>query len=80
MGKVATTFKIHFDNDKEDNIKDALTKLGAKDIEIEELAFGIKVIKALFIHDDNEGSSDIEEHIKGIDGVSQVDVIDETLI
>ena len=79
MGKVATIFKVYAeDTDKvSSEIKE---KLNPKSIQAEEIAFGIKVIKVMFVHEDSEGSIVFEEKLKAISGVSEVEVADETLL
>lgn len=45
--------------------------------EIEEVAYGIKAVKIMFIANENKGSTDaLEEKIKSLEGVSSVEVID----
>ncbi len=81
MGNVAITFKIMVEPGKEEEVKNEISKIGAKDIRIEDIGFGIKVIKALFVSKDEEGTSTrIEEQIRNIKGVNEVNAIDETLI
>ena len=49
-------------------------------MQLEDIAFGIKVIKVMFVHDDSEGSSIIEEKLRKVNGVTEVEVADESLI
>lgn len=45
--------------------------------EIEEVAFGLKALKFIFVMDENKGSTEpLENNIKEIEGVSSVEVID----
>ncbi|MCL4380747.1 MAG: hypothetical protein M1331_02085 [Candidatus Marsarchaeota archaeon] len=54
---------------------------GAASTEVEEIGFGIKVIKALFKYNDEKtNSSDIESKIRAVKGVEQIEVIEESLI
>ncbi len=47
----------------------------AKEVKVEDIGFGIKVIKALFVIPDAEGGTDkLEEEVKAIEGVSNVEV------
>ena len=81
MGKVATVFKIYPDAGKENEVVEGLRKsLKPESIQLEDVAFGIKVVKALFIHEDQEGSTEFEERIRKIHGVNEVEVAEETLI
>jgi translation elongation factor EF-1beta len=82
MAKVGALFKIFTDEGKLDEVTDEIKKeLKPQDIRSEELAFGIKVIKALFVFEDSEvGSSSIEEKLKKVKGVSEVEVEQESLI
>ena len=46
-------------------------------VEIEEVAYGIKAVKIMLIADEEKGSTDaLEEKIKGVAGVSSVEVVD----
>lgn len=82
MAKVGALFKIFTDEGKLDEVTEEIKKeLKPQDIRSEELAFGIKVIKALFVFEDSEvGSSSIEEKLKKVKGVSEVEVEQESLI
>ncbi|MCL4389498.1 MAG: hypothetical protein M1528_01200 [Candidatus Marsarchaeota archaeon] len=82
MSKVAIVFKIYPVAGRVDEvmsrIKDALKPAA---MQADDVAFGIKVIKARFVFDDSEGTaSSIEEQMKKIDGVSEVEVEEESLI
>ncbi len=56
-------------------------KAGAVKTEIEEIGFGIKVIKALFQYNDEKtNSSEIESKIHAVNGIEQIEVIEESLI
>jgi translation elongation factor EF-1beta len=81
MGNVAVLFRIYTEPGNEEAVRKEIIKdLNPKGTELEEVAFGIKVVKVLFIHDDKTGSSDIEEKLKKIKNVNEVEVIEETLI
>ncbi|MEM3791643.1 MAG: hypothetical protein QXL16_02865 [Candidatus Micrarchaeaceae archaeon] len=81
MGDVATLFKIYFDPEKEERVKEKIKEeINPKDIKLEDVAFGIKVMKVLVVHKDEEGSAKYEEKIRGIEGVNEVEVEEETLI
>lgn len=81
MGKVATLFNVYSDPGMEEKVAKEITeKLKPNSIQTEEIAFGIKVIKAMFIHEDSEGSEKFEEELKGIPGATNVEVAEESLI
>ena len=81
MGNVAVLFRVYTEQGKEDEVKnEIISQLHPQSIGLEEVAFGIKVLKVLFVHDDKEGSSDYEERLKKVKGVNEVEVLDETLI
>ncbi|MGC8629174.1 MAG: hypothetical protein ACP5T4_03120 [Candidatus Micrarchaeia archaeon] len=81
MGDVAVLFRVYTEEGKTDEVKNSIIdNLHPQSIAIEDVAFGIKVIKVLFIHDDKTGSSEFEDKLKTIKGVNEVEVLDETLI
>ena len=82
MGKVAVLVKI-FPTDMEhyDAIKENLRKnLSVGRIDDEAVAFGFNCMKVVFIFEDKEGSGDLEERLKKVDGVSEVQIEDVGLI
>ncbi len=81
MGKVAVLFRVYAEGGKEAEVMNRIREeLKPNSMEQEEVAFGIKVIKVLFIHDDSEGSSVFEEKLKKTQDVNEVEVIEESLI
>ncbi|MCL5100752.1 MAG: hypothetical protein M1122_02260 [Candidatus Marsarchaeota archaeon] len=82
MGNVATLFKVYTKegNTAEDVSKRIVEKLHPKGVQLEEIAFGIKIIKVLFVHEDTEGSASFEEKIRAIEGVEEVEVSEESLL
>ncbi len=81
MGDVAVLFRVYADAGREEEVKKEIKeKLKPRGIELEDIAFGIKVIKVLFIHGDKEGSSDIEDKLRKLGGVNEVEVLEESLI
>ncbi len=81
MGDVATIFKIYTETGKETEVRDNIIKtLKPKSIQLEDVAFGIKVIKVMFVHTDEEGSTAIEEKLKAVKDVTEVEVADQTLL
>jgi len=82
MGDVAVLVKV-FPEDMQyyDSIKEELRKsfrVGRMDDE--PVAFGFKCLKVVFIMPDKEGSGGLEEKIKEIKGVSEVQVEEVSLI
>jgi translation elongation factor EF-1beta len=82
MGKVATVFKVYAEDiSMTDSIKaDISNTLKPNGIQIDDIGFGIKVLKVMFIHEDQEGSTSFEEGLRKVKGVRDVEVEDETLI
>jgi translation elongation factor EF-1beta len=80
MGNVATLFKVYVDSGAEESVSSGIKKMKPKSLQLEEVAFGIKVIKVLFVHTDEEGSTPYEEKLKGIKGVNEVEVEEQTLL
>ena len=82
MGDVAISLKImpeSPDTDLEKVKEEISKKIEIKDSKIEPLAFGLKALKILIIVSD-KGSGNIENEIKSINGVSEVEVESSTLI
>jgi len=76
MAKVAVEVKIY----PADGVDaEALAKrIGekAKEVKVEDIGFGIKLVRALFVIPDAEGGTDkLEEEIKAVEGVSNVEVV-----
>lgn len=83
MGKVAITLRIMPESvsTKMGNIKKEILKLEAKEIKEEEIAFGLKSLKVLFLIEDEGGVQDkIIKNLKSIEGVKEVQILDTTLI
>ncbi|MCL4365340.1 MAG: hypothetical protein M1569_03485 [Candidatus Marsarchaeota archaeon] len=79
MGKVATLFKVYADN--ADTVSQLIVStLKPTSVQVEEIGFGIKVIKVMFVHEDNEGSTKYEEGLRKIAGVRDVEVAEESLL
>jgi translation elongation factor EF-1beta len=81
MGDVAVLFKVYPEPGQEDSVRKGIAEqLKPSAMQMEEIAFGIKVIKVMFVHSDAEGSSDFEEKLKKVNGVREVEVAEESLI
>ena len=81
MGNVAVTAKIYpSDPSKIEEVKAAVAKIGKlADAKIEDVGFGIKVLRVMLIVPDSEGG-DMEEKLGAVEGVSQVQVEEVTLV
>ncbi|MGD0729585.1 MAG: hypothetical protein ABR981_05910, partial [Candidatus Micrarchaeaceae archaeon] len=79
---VAVLFKVYPKEGMLDatakNIKEQMSPTG---MQVEDLAFGIKVIKVIFKFDDAQtSSSKIEEKLRNVEGVGELEVEEEGLI
>jgi translation elongation factor EF-1beta len=82
MSKVAVLFNVYPKEGMLDqamaNIKRDMNPTG---MQSEDVAFGIKVIKVLFKFDDTEtSSSKIEDKLKLVEGVGELEVAEEGLL
>jgi translation elongation factor EF-1beta len=81
MGKVATVFKVYIENGREAEVsKEIKETLKPNGLQVEEVAFGIKVLKVMFIHEDEEGSTSFEENLRKIKDVTEVEIDGESLL
>ena len=87
MGQVAVTLRVMPESVETniDEIKDAiehlrLGEIRLKEIRTENMAFGLKSLKVLFLMPDHGGTDRIEEAIKEIPGVAEVETGEITLI
>ncbi len=82
MAKVGVIFNVYAEEGKFDEVSQGIkSKLNPASMDAQEVAFGIKVLKVFFTFDDDkESSSKLEDSIKAISGVSQVEVSEESLI
>jgi len=82
MGNVAVTFKILPESpnaDLEKMKREIGKKIEIKDSKIEPLAFGLSALRILIVVPDKE-LGDIENKIRSVEGVSEVEVESSTLI
>ncbi len=82
MSKVAILFKVYPKDNMLDkaaaNIKEKMNPAG---MQTEDVAFGIKVIKVMFKFDDSEtSSSKIEDELRRVEGVGEIEVMEEGLL
>lgn len=83
MGLVAITFKVMPESPETDlnYIAEELKKIGdVKQVKETPLAFGLKMIEVLMTFEDKQGIGDIEEKIRSISGVGEVEAGDVTLL
>ena len=81
MAKIAAIFKIYPKENSLEAAKKEVESLSPKGMQVEDIAFGIMVIKAMFVFEDSEDSSSaIESKLKGLPDVGEVEVDEETLI
>jgi len=69
------------DPSRADELAERIRQLNPNSVDIEDIGFGIKVLKVSFIIDDREGDpSSIEEKLRNLDGVSEIDTLSVDLI
>lgn len=76
MGDAIIRAKIYLeDPNGMDAVKEEIGKLvKLQGTSIEELGFGIKILKIIFIDDEKNGTEEVEGKLSGIPGVSQVEI------
>ena len=81
MGKVLTSMRVFQDDGVDQNaLIDKLKSLnGFNTAKLEDYVFGTKVIRASFVCEDGE-AVDFEELVRGVEGVSEVQVDEVGLI
>ena len=81
MASVSVIFKVYPKDGMVDQAISDIKKLGPKGSQVEDVGFGIKMIKVLFAFDDsNMSSSKLEDQLKALKSVSEVEVEEESLI
>ncbi len=81
MTDVAVLFKVYTAEGQADNVaKVVKDTLKPNAMQVEDVAFGIKILKVMFVHDDKVGSSEFEEKLRKISGVNEVEVAEESLV
>ncbi|MCK9626894.1 MAG: hypothetical protein M0R23_10690 [Bacteroidales bacterium] len=78
MTKVSVLVRISVSDLEQlsNTIQEITEKFKPIDIGTEEVGFGIKVIKAVFHVEEDEGSSVLEENLSAIENVENVDVLE----
>ena len=83
MEKVAILFKV-FPKDSNVDMSKVMEKTksieGVKDAKLEELAFGIKTIKLLVVTENAEKAREVEQRLREIDGVGEVQIESTSLV
>jgi translation elongation factor EF-1beta len=79
---VGVLFKVYpLEGQAESVAKRITEQMKANKVSIEEIGFGIKIVKPFFVFEDTQNSSaKIEEQLKKVEGVSEVEVLEESLI
>ncbi len=83
MGKVAISIKVLPESpeaDMERIVEEIKNKIEVRDVKIEPFVFGLKVIKLLVVREDAEGSEEVENALRSIKGVGEVEVESLTLL
>jgi len=81
MAQVAVLFKIYPKDGETGKVMEGLKAFNPSGMQTDDVGFGIQVIKALFSFDDaTSSSSQLEEKIKNLAGVSEVEVEEESLV
>lgn len=81
MAMIAIVYKIYPKEGELETAMKNLKTLNPAGMQTEEIGFGIKLIKALFKFDDSQRStSKLEDEIKALGGVAEVEVQEESLI
>lgn len=84
MGDIGVLLKIMPESpetDLEGIKKEIESRIDVEDMNEEDLAFGLKAIKVLTLVDDGEGGTEeVEEKLKGLEGVKGIEVEDVTKI
>lgn len=85
MGRVIVTLRVMPSDvdvdlkELEEKVKEKVNEFGGEvgKVEIEEVAFGLKALKVLFVCDENKSNMDpLEEKVKEIEGVNSAEVVD----
>ncbi len=82
MARIGVVFNVYASEGKISDVSQAIkAKLNPSSIEAQDVAFGIKILKVFFAFEESENSSSkLESELKNIEGVSEVEVSEESLI
>lgn len=81
MGNVSVVVKVYpEDPSKIDELKARLAEaVNPKDVKVEDVGFGVRLLRVMVIVPDTEGGT-VEERIRALPGVSEVQAEDVTLV
>lgn len=81
MGNVSVTLKVFpEDPGKVEELKESIVKaVSPRGIGVEDIGFGVKLIKVMVVVPDTDGGK-VEEKIKALPGISEVQVEEVTLV
>ncbi len=81
MSDVGVVFKVYPKDGELEHLVDELKKMNPKGMSTDDIGFGIKVVKVLFIfNNESANSSELENRIKALKSVSEVEVQEESLV
>lgn len=82
MGTVAVVIRILPDapENYESMKSEIIAKYNPQSIKEEDLAFGLKALRVMFMMDDKQGAGNIEDDLLKIKGVGQAQIEDMTLV
>ena len=79
-GKIGAVFLVYTEPEDFEKVRERLKPL-AREIKEEELGFGVKYFKVLIVVEDRDRSLDeVEEKLRAIPGVSEVELESSTLV
>ncbi len=83
MGQVAVEMKV-FVEDPEylEEVKKGVQEVvpNVQRIKEEDIGFGIKVLRVVFVMEDEGGINEIEERVNGLEHVNQCEVVEVSLV
>ena len=85
MGRVAVSYRVSLEQPETDadRAAESIRRIEhVKDVRIVPVGFGVKIIEVMAVFDDKEGANTdaMENRLKSIEGVSEVEAGDVTLI
>lgn len=83
MGTVGVLYKVYPKEGEFENVAVRIKKeIANSNVSLEEIGFGITVVKVFVRFEDKSGitSTKIEEQIKKVEGVSEVEITEESLL